>query len=142
MPFYRGNTKGGNERTMPVNDYDKISRAFEKTVIKLRDNLQYLANEGKVSDRFLTIQNLIIKTLINYQHQIEALLSDLEWENTELLLSQSKQGQQLRENIEALESICMYTRCYRLPALVSHGNTRLNTGSRLFTKAGHDNLTL
>ncbi|MBA3707074.1 MAG: hypothetical protein H0W84_14580, partial [Bacteroidetes bacterium] len=57
---------------MPVtNDYDRINSSFERAVIKMRESLQYLADNGKVSDKFIAIQNLIIKNLIDYQAQTE-----------------------------------------------------------------------
>ena len=75
---------------MADSSFDKVNQAFEKAVIKLQENLQYLANEGKVSDKFIAIQNLIIKALIDYQHQTEFIITDLQLDNARLMLRTSK----------------------------------------------------
>ena len=53
-----------------MKSFDQANERFEKAVMKLRENLQYLADQGKVSDWFLSLQNSIIKSLIDYQHEV------------------------------------------------------------------------
>ncbi len=88
-------------------NYDKINLAFEKAVVQLQENLQYLSDEEKVSDRFISMQNSIIKALINYQHQTETLIGYLEWEMMELVKGNIKEIEQLKNTQESLEAICI-----------------------------------
>lgn len=90
-----------------ISNYHRINAAFEKAVILLQENLQYLANSGKVSAKFISMQNNIIRAIIDYQHKTEKILGELEWENLELANGKVKELEQLKRDKKALEAICI-----------------------------------
>lgn len=92
--------------TANSNTYEKTNNAFERAVTKLQDGLQYLADNDKVSDSFITMQNLIIKSLIDYQRQTENYISTLEMENYELANCKIKEIEKLKTLKESFEAIC------------------------------------
>lgn len=55
--------------------YEQIQEDFERAVIKMQEDLQFLADNDKVSEAFISKQNAIIKALIDYQHLTEGLVS-------------------------------------------------------------------
>ena len=105
--------------------YTHINKAFEIAVTHLQNNLQYLANKGKVSPKFIAIQNKIIKTLIDYQQSAELHISNLEMLNAELLLSKRKEYQDLKDDKEALEAICIIHGVLDFPLWLSRGKDYL-----------------
>ncbi len=90
-----------------IHNYHKINIAFEKAVTQLQENLQYLADEAKVSDKFISMQNSIIKALINYQHQTEDLISHLDFEILELTKGKISEIEQLKDIKESFEALCI-----------------------------------
>lgn len=106
-------------------DYENINQSFEVAVIKLQDNLQYLANQGNVSDRFITMQNSIIKALINYQHQTEKLIGNLEWEIIELAKGKVSEIERLKIAQESLQAICIIHGITDFPMWIKKGNKYL-----------------
>ena len=74
-----------------INNLDKVTARFERAVTHLQENLQYLANEGKVNDKFISLQNMIIKALIDYQHRTAEIIEGLQWDNHVLALNKSKE---------------------------------------------------
>lgn len=110
---------------MADSSYNRVNQAFEKAVIKLQENLQYLANEGKVSNKFISIQNLIIKALIDYQHQTESIISDLQLENFQLSLGTSKKHRKLLEVKESFEALCIIHGILDFPQWISRGKDQL-----------------
>jgi hypothetical protein len=110
---------------MADSSYDKVNQAFEKAVIKLQENLQYLANEGKVSDKFIAIQNLIIKALIDYQHQTESIVTDLQLDNARLMLRTSKKFQELLDIKESFEALCIIHGIVDFPQWMARGKDYL-----------------
>jgi hypothetical protein len=105
--------------------YDRINIAFERAVIQLQDNLQYLADNGKVSSRFIAKQNNIIKAIINYQHQTENLVGHLEWELLELTKGKIQEIERLKEIRESLEAICIAHGIMDFPMWMAKGNNLL-----------------
>lgn len=89
-----------------TNNYDRINASFERAVTKMQESLQYLVDNDKVSERFITTQNLIIKSLIDYQQQTEKYISTLEMENVELSLDRIKQFEKFKHTIQAFEAVC------------------------------------
>ena len=85
----------------------KANERFERAVKKLQSNLQYLADNDKVSDGFLSIQNQIIKALIDYQHEVNETISQLEWLNVEASLKGSQEYCELLDIKEAFEALCI-----------------------------------
>lgn len=105
--------------------YENINQSFEKAVVQLQDNIQYLANEGKVSNKFIALQNSIIKALINYQHQTERIISDLEWEVTELARGKVNEIERLKKVQESFEAICIIHGIMDFPIWMNKGNRYL-----------------
>ena len=87
--------------------YEQTCQTFERAVIQMQNNIQYLADEGKVSDKFLTMQNLVLKALIDYQQQTESLLSQLDWDIAELTIGKIKEYNHLLDVKEKLEAVCL-----------------------------------
>lgn len=88
-------------------DQDKITARFESAVTQLQENLQYLANEEKVSDKFIAIHNAIIKALIDYQHSTMEIIERLQRDNLTLALNRSKEYRKLEDIKESFEAICI-----------------------------------
>lgn len=88
-------------------NYQNINSAFEKAVVLLQDNLQYLANSRKVSAKFISMQNNIIRAIIEYQQKTENIIGELEWENTKLAKGKVEELEQLKRDKKALEAICI-----------------------------------
>ena len=110
---------------MLVFDYDSINTSFEKAVTLLQDNLQYLANEGKVSDKFISLQNNIIKSIIAYQHQTELIISNLEWSNVKLTRGKIEEIEKLKEVQFMLEAICLIHGVSDFPLWMAKGKDYL-----------------
>lgn len=108
-----------------ITKFEKAKENFEKAILKLRENLQYLANEGKVADRYLTMQNLTLKSLWEYQNIVELYISHLELENLELTLKRSTEYQRMAGQKEALEAICIIHGILDFPAWMSKGKNYL-----------------
>ena len=119
-----------------MSDYDKINQSFERAVVLLQQNLQYLTNQGKVSDKFISLQNLVIKSLVNYQHQTEAIIGQLEMDNTELMLAQSKEFQQLLNLKESFEAVCIIHGIMDFPIWMNQGKDYLVSEAVEQYKAG------
>ncbi|MFH6983604.1 hypothetical protein [Marinoscillum luteum] len=105
--------------------FDQANERFEKAVRKLQDNLQYLADQDKVSDRFLNIQNQIIKALIDYQHEVITTLQAYDQLAIELSLKGSAGYHQLLNDKESLEAICIIHGIMDFPAWIAKGNSYL-----------------
>jgi len=86
---------------------ENTNERFERAVKKLQSNLQYLADNDKVSDRFLSTQNQIIKALIDYQHEVTETISRMEWLNVEASLKGSQEYCELLDIKEAFEALCI-----------------------------------
>ena len=90
-----------------MSEYERKEQNFERAVTLLQENLQYLANKEKVSDRFINLQNSIIKSLIDYQKESENTISGLELERTELQHLLSNHIDKYQDKILKLEAICI-----------------------------------
>ncbi len=106
-----------HKRAMPVdNRYERINNSFERAVTKLQENLQYLADNDKVSKRFLSFQNLILKSIIEYQEQTEMYISTLEMENMQLVVGKINEIEKLKDIQESFEAICIIHGIMDFPA--------------------------
>ncbi|MCB0395859.1 MAG: hypothetical protein KDD36_04370 [Flavobacteriales bacterium] len=111
---------------MPVAyDFDRINDRFVHAVTLLQDNLQYLADQGKVSDKFVAMQNEIINCLVDYHHETEHYISGLEMENMELASGRLKQITRLRDEKVCLEAVCFIHGVMDLPAWMVKGKRYL-----------------
>lgn len=108
-----------------VPSYDTVNKAFEKAVVLLQENLQYLANSGKVSDKFISMQNNIIKAIIDYQHQTEQIIGHLEWENWGLAKGKVNEIEKLKLIKESLEAVCIIHGIMDFPMWMNKGNRYL-----------------
>lgn len=108
-----------------IENFESVNRVFEKAVTQLQENLQYLANQGKVSNQFIAIQNNIIKALINYQNITEKLIGSLQWENLELSKGKVKEIQRLKDVQESFEAICIIHGVMDFPAWMNKGKRYL-----------------
>ena len=108
-----------------ANTYDRINSSFEHAVTKMQENLQYLADNDKVSDKFLSIQNLIVKSLIDYQQQTERYISTLEMENTQLAIGRIKETEKLKELKESFEALCIIHGIMDFPMWMNKGKKYL-----------------
>ena len=105
--------------------FDQANERFEKAVRKLQENLQYLADQDKVSDRFLNIQNQIIKALIDYQHEVITTLQAHNQLAIELSLKGALDYHQLLNDKESLEAICIIHGIMDFPAWMAKGKSFL-----------------
>lgn len=108
-----------------MNSFDQANKRFEKAVMKLQENLQYLADQSKVSDRFLNLQNSIIKSLIHYQHEVIHTLRAYEQLSLDLSLSNSSEYHRLIDIKESLEAICIIHGIMDFPCWMVKGKAYL-----------------
>jgi len=119
-----------------VSDYNKINIPFERAIVLLQENLQYLTNQDKVSAKFISLQNLVIKSLVDYQHQTEAIISQLELDNTELMLAQSRDYKKLLDLKESFEAVCIIHGIMDFPMWLNRGKDYLVSEAVEQYKAG------
>lgn len=111
---------------MPVtNESDKVNSSFERAVTKMQESLQYLVDNDKVSDKFIAMQNLIIKSLIDYQQQTEAYISTLEMEVFQLANGKIKEIENLKSIKESFEAICIIHGIMDFPVWMNRGKKYL-----------------
>lgn len=87
--------------------YKDISLDFEGAIHQMQDDLQFLADKGKVSKRFIKKQNQILKTLISYYNHTQ---DQIEFSRSELLqtqLANNKQRETLINRIIQFEAVCI-----------------------------------
>lgn len=108
-----------------TNQYDRTSEKFEAAVKLLRKNLQYLADQDKVSPKFIALHNGIIRTLIDFQHHTNSRISDLEMDVIQLMMKKPIFFQELHDTIEALEAICLIHGIIDFPAWMAKGKSYL-----------------
>ena len=104
-----------------MNNYDRINKAFERAVKQLQENLQYLADNDKVSQKFISMQNAIIKALIDYQQQTELIISSLEMDITGFSIRTGKLREQSGNRIVSLEAICIIHGVTDFPVWLAKG---------------------
>ena len=90
-----------------MDSLERANQRFETAVKKLQQNLQYLADHDKVSDRFLKMQNTIIRALIDYQHEVNDTLQKMEELGVEVSLKGAEEYQELIETKEKFEALCI-----------------------------------
>jgi hypothetical protein len=108
-----------------MKSFDQVNERFEKAVRKLQENLQYLADQGKVSDRFLKMQNQILKTLINYQHEVMNTLEAYDQMAIDLSLKNSSEYRKLLDAKESFEAICIIHGIMDFPCWMAKGKRYL-----------------
>ncbi len=110
-----------------MSDYhiNRISQSFEKAVTLLQDNLQYLADNNKVGQKFIQIQNLIIKALIDYQTETESIIEFLNHELTSQGIAFNKEHKNSKEIQCTLEAICIIHGITDFPYWANKGNSYL-----------------
>ncbi len=95
-------------------DFKKVTEAFERAVISLRKDVEYLANQSNVSDKFIGRKNKILFHLINYQKYIENYIDELHKEN-----------KHLKTHITSLKAICVIHGIDDYPMYLLRGKTLL-----------------
>ncbi|PIB34980.1 hypothetical protein BFP72_06025 [Reichenbachiella sp. 5M10] len=90
-----------------MSKFNQANERFEIAVRKLQDNLQYLADQGKVSVQFLSIQSNIIKALIDYQHEVLNSLEAYDQLTLDLSIKNSQKYNRLVSVKESFEAICI-----------------------------------
>ena len=108
-----------------TNNYDRTSEKFEAAVKLLRKNLQYLADQDKVSPKFIALQNGVIRTLIDFQHQTNSRIGELEIDVIQLMMKKPIFFQELHDTIEALEAICLIHGIIDFPTWMAKGKNCL-----------------
>ena len=108
-----------------MKSFDQANEHFEKAVRKLQENLQYLTDQGKVSDRFLNMQSHIVKTLINYQHEVMNTLEAYEQLAIDLSLKNSNEYRKLLDAKESFEAICIIHGIMDFPCWMAKGKRYL-----------------
>lgn len=98
---------------------------FERSVKLLQDNLQYLANNDKVSDKFLSIQNEVIKHIITYYQIAEKAISTLQMDLDEMRLTKSQESQKLHDRVVAFEALCIIHGILDFPMWIGMGKQAL-----------------
>lgn len=126
MVLFQANMNEENQLKMPVsNRHDRINDAFERAVTKLQKNLQYLADNDKVSNKFLSTHNLILKSLIDYQQKTEMYIATLEFEIISLSKGKINEIEKLKIVQESFEIICIMHGIIDFPVLMSKGRNYL-----------------
>lgn len=106
-------------------DFIQTNIAFERAVLRMQKDLQYLANAGNVSQAFIAKQNLIIKHLIAYQKHTQDYITYLENENTQVRIERREKVKELQDRIIAFEAICILHGIIDFPAWLYWGKTHL-----------------
>ncbi|PCH66248.1 MAG: hypothetical protein COC01_08605 [Bacteroidetes bacterium] len=88
-------------------DYHSASVAFERAVKMLQNNLQYLADQDKVSTKFIALQNHIIKILIDYQRESTYQIQYYEERTIDNMMALSGEYQKILDIKESFEAICI-----------------------------------
>lgn len=86
---------------------EAVEKRFELAVQKLQEDLQYLANQEKVSQSFLNRKNNIIRSLIDYYHHAQSKIASLEMELAEQQFQTAKFIKNQKEEKEKLEAVCL-----------------------------------
>lgn len=110
-----------------MSDYHSkyITQNFKRSIKSLQDNLQYLADNDKVSDKFLSIQNEVIKHLITYFNKTEIIISSLEMDLDEMRLTKSQESQKLFDRVIAFEALCIIHGILDFPMWLARGKDGL-----------------
>lgn len=106
-------------------DYSQINYAFEKAVIQMQDDLQFLVNKGNVSNHFVSKQNRILKALIDYQQATQYQIKHLENAVKTAHLEKREQVLKLKERIVSFEAICIIHGIMDFPMWLSFGKVLL-----------------
>ena len=88
-------------------NYENATIAFERAVGQIQNNLQYLADNDKVGGKFISMQNQIIKALIDYQHESNYQIQYYEERTIENMMALSGEYQKMLDIKESFEAICI-----------------------------------
>jgi hypothetical protein len=102
-------------------NYQQCNYAFEKAVTLLQQNLQYLADNDKVSERFVSMQNGVINALIAFQQQTECIIEALEEELLKTSQEQVREVKKLQEVKTAFEALCIIHGIMDFPMWMQRG---------------------
>ncbi len=105
--------------------YDKIVCDFEKAVVQLQKDLQYLADKNSLSTKFFDKQNRIIKSLIDYHERTQTYTEQLEKESLKYQKEKYEQVQSYIERIISFEAICIIHGIIDFPMWLSKGKSIL-----------------
>lgn len=105
--------------------FERVTENFERAVTQMQDNLQFLADKGSVSNRFIDIQNQVIKSLIDYHHYCQERISEHEMERFNTSLSISKLIDKHKQTTESFEAICIIHGIMDILPLMNKGNAYL-----------------
>ncbi|MEQ9229049.1 MAG: hypothetical protein RIF46_00085 [Cyclobacteriaceae bacterium] len=113
---------------------EKANERFERAVKKLQSNLQYLADQDKVGDQFLAIQNEIIKALVDYQHEVINTVQRLEELALEVALRDSHEYHELVDIKERFEAICIIHGITDFPVWLAMSKKYLSSEAVIHTR--------
>lgn len=105
--------------------YKTANYHFENAVKNLQNNLQYLVDKDKVSEKFIAIQNQIIKSIINYQNEVEALLLWYEKNAINLNVAYNNEYRKLKDALISFEAICIIHGVNDFPIWMNKGKEYL-----------------
>ncbi|GAA4276298.1 hypothetical protein [Aquimarina mytili] len=87
--------------------YEKVVLDFEKAVLQMQDDLQYLADKDSLSTGFFNKQNRIIRSIIDYYQRTQTYIEHLEREALEQHRIKRLQIQKYEDWIISFEAICV-----------------------------------
>lgn len=107
-----------------MSDYhsEHTIKSFERSVKLLQKNLKYLADNDKVSDKFLSIQNEVIRHIISYYQTAEKAISTLQMDLDEMRLTKSQESQKLHNRVVAFEALCIIHGILDFPIWINMGS--------------------
>ncbi len=115
-------------------DHKNVSLDFERAIHQMQNDLQYLADKGNVSTRFIKKQNQILKTLISYynhtQEQIEFSRSELK----QTQITNNTHREQLTDRIIQFEAVCIMHGIMDFPRFIALPKSMLIDWAELLHK--------
>lgn len=106
--------------------YDTVVSDFEKAVIQMQKDLEYMANRDQTpSPQFFDKQNRIISALIDYHQRTQAYTKYLENEASVYQTAKRKQLKYYEDRIISFEAICIIHGIIDFPMWMSMGKQTL-----------------
>lgn len=97
-----------------MKNYNSAVHFYNKAIGKLKSDLEYLRQNNKVSEKFITIQKELIDSLEQYFQIADNSIQDLESQQVAQSLSFSNKLLQKDNHLLSLEAICMIHGIYDL----------------------------
>ncbi len=121
-----------------MSDYhsENTIKNFERSVKLLQNNLQYLADNDKVSDKFLSMQNEVLKHIIAYYQIAERIISTLQMDLDEMRVTKSQESQKLYDRVIVFEALCIIHGILDFPMWINRGKDDLKKEAIDFNKEG------